>query len=140
MKFTASQFTPTKFDTAEDKAKFANQFVRFVESGFKWTIFPKWFYTRLSMTFGHIANFNQQGFYATWFGSTESKLAFLRQTLSGGQYGDPAYTYSDVEKALAAWVRERDFLTQYQLRSALDIERFERGELARLKAKYPEAV
>ena len=42
--FSASQFVATKWDTAEDKARFANQFLNFVESGFAESKFPKWFY------------------------------------------------------------------------------------------------
>lgn len=137
--FAASQFTPTRFDTAEDKAKFANHFVRFVESGFKWTLFPKWFYTRLSMTFGHIAHFDQRGFYATFFSDLDGQLAFLKQTLRRGGFGSPAHTYSDVERALARWVDERDFVGQYELRKAVLTEQTEREQLARLKAKYPDA-
>lgn len=64
--FTANQFTATKWESAEQKAKFANHFVRFVKSGFKPTLFYSWFYKRLSMTFGHIAHFNRQGFWHTW--------------------------------------------------------------------------
>ena len=53
--FSATLFTPTKWDTAEDKEKFANHFVRFVNSGYKHKLFYKWFYQRLSNTFHHIA-------------------------------------------------------------------------------------
>ena len=134
--FTAAQFTPTAWDTAADKAKFANQFVRFVESGFKDTLFPKWFYTRLSMTFGHIAHFDRGGFYGTWFRSTRAKLDFLRQTVEWPGYGDPAFTYSDVEKAVAVWVRERKLVDYYLGRLAGETELAERTELARLTAKY----
>ena len=104
--FTAEQFTPTKFDTAEDKAKFANHFVRFVESDFKSTLFPKWFYTRLSMTFGHIAHYNQSGFYSEFFESTMDKVRFLEQTRLAGCYGSPEHTYCDVERVIVKWVRD----------------------------------
>ena len=105
--FTAEQFTPTKFDTAEDKAKFANHFVRFVESDFKSTLFPKWFYTRLSMTFGHIAHYNQSGFYSEFFESTMDKVRFLEQTRLAGCYGSPEHTYCDVERVIVKWVVAR---------------------------------
>ena len=32
--FTADQFTPTRWEAAEEKARFARQFIRFVESDF----------------------------------------------------------------------------------------------------------
>lgn len=102
--FTADQFTPTKFSTAEDKAKFANHFVRFVEGGYKWSVFPKWFYNRLSMCFGHIAHYNRLGFYETFFLDNATIADFKRATM-GTIYGDPAWTHSDVERALQGYFK-----------------------------------
>jgi hypothetical protein len=138
MKFQGSQFTATQFDSAEQKAKFANHFVRFVESDFKQTLFPKWFYTRLSMTFGHIAHYNQSHFYRTFFTDTVSKVHFLKQTVQMGGYGSPEFTYSDVEKVLSQWVRENNFVERYIVRANSEHESAERAQLAALKAKYPE--
>ena len=103
------RFTPTQFDTVKDKEHFAEQFQRFVVKGFKRTMFSKKFYTRLSMTFGHIAHYNQGGFYETFFSGDEAVYAFLDQTLKHPCYGDPAYTYSDVERYLQGWLQ--DYLT-----------------------------
>ena len=100
--FTAEQFTPTQWDTAADKAKFANHFVRFVASGYKETLFYDWFYKQLSMTFGHIAHYNRAGFYGHFFTTAEDRQYFMYATRQGGGYGDPAFTYSDVEKAIKA--------------------------------------
>jgi uncharacterized membrane protein YagU involved in acid resistance len=96
--FTANMFTPTQFHSAQDKADFANKFIRFVESGFKKTLFTKKFYERLSNCFGHIAHYNQAGFYDTWFYSFDEQVAFLNNALTHPIYGDAAYTYSDVEQ------------------------------------------
>lgn len=136
--FAASQFTPTQWNTAADKAKFANQFVRFVESGFKPTLFPKWFYQRLSMTFGHIAHYNQGGFFAEFFEDDQGKLRFLDQTVNASfaGVGDPAFTYSDVERVLKTWVIEQDLIAKYRAQIASANEAAERAELARLQAKY----
>jgi len=98
--FTPDQFTPTQHSSAADKAKFANHFVDFVRSGYRWSKFHKWFYTRLSMTFGHIAHYNQSGFYQTFFDSGDGLIRFWRITMQYGCYGSPAYTYCDVERAL----------------------------------------
>ena len=103
-KFTADQFVASHGDTAEAKAKFANHMVRFILGGFKQTLFPKWFYTRLSMSFGHIAHTNIHGFYATWFCDTKSKREFIENIREWPCYGQPEYTYSDVERALRSWV------------------------------------
>ncbi len=134
--FTAEQFTPTKFGTAEDKAKFANHFVRFVESDFKSTLFPKWFYTRLSMTFGHIAHYNQSGFYSEFFASTMDKVRFLEQTRLAGCYGSPEHTYCDVERVIVKWVRDSGVESLYREQLAEEIKAKELAELARLRAKY----
>jgi len=134
--FTASQFTPTAYDSAEQKAKFATQFVRFVEADFKRTLFPKWFYKALSCTFGHIAHYDQNGFYHTWFRDTRAKLAFLDRTLEFPRYGDPKFTYSDVETVLARWVAESKKADYYRGRLASETEAAERAELARLTFKY----
>lgn len=140
--FTASQFTAMeKFDTAEDKAKFANHFMRFVESGFKWSLFYDWFYRRLSMTFGHIAHFNRHGFYAEFFQTTADKLRFLKQTVNPplGFCGDAKYTYVDVEVAVAEKVQAGGLLGEWEIKLEQETEERERAELERLKAKYENA-
>jgi hypothetical protein len=129
-------YTPTKFSTAQDKEKFYKQFQKFVESDFARSKFPKWFYTRLSMTFGHIAHYDQHGFYGEFFTSTKGKAEFLKQTLLHGCYGDPAFTYSDVEKDLQAWVREQRLFEKYVEQYQQEQEQAERAEYARLSAKY----
>ena len=134
--FTAKEFTPTKWDDGQTKANFARQFVKFVESDFDQRLFSQAFYRRLSMTFGHIAHFNRQGFFETFFTTTADKVRFLRMTLAHPCFGDPAFTYSDVERALQGWLRESGILAKYEQRFADEMEAGERAELARLKAKY----
>ena len=134
--FTPDRFTPTKWDTADKKAAFARQFIKFVQSDFARSKFPKAFYQRLSMTFSHIAHFNQHGFFETFFTTTENKVRFLRMTLAHPCYGDPAWTYSDVERALQTWLRENDVLAKYKTRLAAETEAAERAVLTRLQAKY----
>lgn len=134
--FTADSFTATKWDDADTKARFARQFVRFVESDFSERQFTQVFYKRLSLTFGHIAHFNRHGFYETFFASTEGKVRFLRQTLRHPCWGDPSYTYSDVERALQSWLRQNGVLDRHERRLAEEQEAAERAELARLRAKY----
>ena len=102
---TTPIFTLTKFDTIQDKEKFARQFKIFVLSGFARSKFHKAFYTRLSMCFGFIAQYNQDGFYECWFKSDNDKREFIRAVLIWGCYGSPEYTYSDVEKYLQSWLK-----------------------------------
>jgi hypothetical protein len=113
-RFTAGQFRPTQFHSADDKARFANQFVRFVVVGFKRTMFPKWFYKRLSNTFGHIAHYNQDGFYAAQCEGHKERLAFLRQAAEFGCYGSPESTFCDVERALQSWIRRSGIMNRLQ--------------------------
>jgi len=103
------EFTPTKFSTNADKQKFVRHFIRFVTGGFKWTVFPKWFYTRLSNCRGHIAHYSQAGFYNHWFSARKDRMCFILYWVDTNRYpiyGDPDYTYSDVEKFLVEWLRE----------------------------------
>jgi hypothetical protein len=55
--FHPSEFVPTKFSSAQDKADFGNAFLYFIESEWARTAFSKSFYNRLSMCFGHIAHY-----------------------------------------------------------------------------------
>ena len=134
--FTADQFTPTRWETAEEKVRFARRFIRFVESDFAERQFPHTFYRRLALTFGHIAHFNRHGFYEEFFTATEGKVRFLRMTLAHPCWGDPAFTYSDVERALESWLHQNGVLGGYERRLAAEQEAAERAELARLQAKY----
>jgi hypothetical protein len=134
--FTAADFTATKWDTGEDKAKFANGLCRFIAADFKQTLFTEKIYRRLAMTFGHIAHFNRFGFLAEFFEDPRGKVAFLEQTLMWCPCGDPAWTYSDVERAVLKRLRACDLLAAYRQLRAAEIEGAERELLRRLQAKY----
>jgi hypothetical protein len=134
--FTADKFAPTTWEDAEKKARFAKTFIKFVEADFPRRQFTKAFYRRLSQTFGHIAHYDMFGFYDQFFTTTEGKVRFLRQTLQWPAHGDPAFTYSDVERALQSWIIQNGILAKYERRLADEAEAGERAELARLKAKY----
>jgi len=110
MNNVTTTYTPTQWDTVEDKEKFEKQFKAFVSSGFKRSKFPKWFYTRLSMCFGMIAHYDQNGFYETWFQDNRMKERFIERCSTHGCYGDPAWTYSDVELVLQNWLIENDII------------------------------
>lgn len=104
-------YTATQWSSTEDKQKFADHFKRFVISNYKRTLFYKWFYNRLSMCFGFIAHYNIHGFYETYFTSDKGKERFEKAIMRGGilgyPAGDPAWTYSDVERYLMEWMRKR---------------------------------
>ena len=45
-------------------------------------------------------------------------MRFLEKTLKWPCWGDPEYTFSDVERAIQQEVRKRNYLARYQLRVA----------------------
>ena len=57
-------------------------------------------------------------------------------TLAHPCWGDPAFTYSDVERALQSWLHQNGVLGEYEQRLADEQEAAERAELTRLQAKY----
>ncbi len=57
--FSDTQFTPTKFTSCQEKAKFANALTRFIASDFPLSGFTRKLYGRLSCSFGHIAHYSR---------------------------------------------------------------------------------
>lgn len=135
--FSATQFTPTEFDTAEDKAKFANQYVALVLSGFAPHKFPEWFYRRLSNTFDHIAHYDKAGFWDEWFSNLAVQIAFLEDALRYFPCGFPTHTYSDVERALQVWLKAHpEILQDIRNKLADRLEAEQRRDYEALKAKF----
>ena len=116
--YQASQFTPTKWHSAEEKARMTNKFTKFILNGFQQPSFTKEMYKRLSTMFGHIAEYDIQGFYAVWLKDDAACLKWAENVGKGGVLGfivgDPAWTWSDVEKALQEWIRENRIVEQIQ--------------------------
>jgi hypothetical protein len=138
--FLPSDFTATKFSTAADKAEFGSTLLRFIESDWAPALFTKRFYNRLSMCFGHIAHYNRTQFYEEWFSSLAAQVRFLKHTLRFPCYGDPEYTFSDVEKAIQREIVNRNYLARYELRL---VERQQTSDLAllrQLESKYRRPV
>jgi hypothetical protein len=127
--FTAAEFTPRQWDSAEDKARFANALMKFIAHEFPRQSFTKPFYRRLSNTFGHIAHQNLDGFYAVFFERDADKVVFLEQTLSWPHFGDPTFTFSDVERAVKRRLRSAKVIDIFRL---LEADATRRRELATL--------
>ena len=134
--FLPSEFVPTKFSTAEDKASFGNTFLHFIESECARTAFSKSFYNRLSMCFGHIAHYCRSQFYDEWFSSLAAQVRFLKHTLRFPCYGDPEYTFSDVERAIQREIVNRNYLARYELRLAEEQQATDLVLLRQLESKY----
>lgn len=134
--FNAEQFTPTQYATAEEKARWANTMVSWIERGFPASGWTKTLYHRLSNMYMHIAHYNQSGFYSVWFIDDDAKARWLEYIQESRIYGETNYTWSDVEYALQAWIAERNLTSIYIQRAAQVQEKVERALLARLQAKY----
>ena len=91
--FTASDFLPTKWSTADEKAQFGNTLLYFMLTGFLAGRFTEKLYTRLSMCYGHIAHFDRQGFSETWFDSPESIASFVNHLMQWPCHGDAGYPF-----------------------------------------------
>ena len=134
--FSPSQFVPTNWSTAEDKARFGNALLHFVDSGFARNLFTDRLYGRLSNCFGHIAHYNSTGFYEEWFLSLSAQVRFLEHTLRFPCYGDPEYTFSDVERAIQREIVNRNYLARYELRLAEEQQATDLALLRQLESKY----
>jgi hypothetical protein len=131
--FTATEFTPTQSDSAEDKAKFANALMKFIANEFPRQSFTKPFYRRPSNTFAHGS---LDGFYGAFFERDLDKVVFLEQTLSWPHFGDPTFTFSDVERAVKRRLHAAKVIDIFRLLEADATHRRELATLARLQEKY----
>jgi hypothetical protein len=129
-------FTATQWCAAEDKAKFANALMKFIALEFPRQSFGKSLYQRLSNTFGHIAHPNQDEYYSTFFERDADKVVFLDQTLCWPCYGDPTYTFCDVERAVQRRLRAANVVEVFRMREADATRKRELDILGRLQTKY----
>jgi len=137
--FEPNQFVATQWHSAEDKAKFANALMKFIANEFPRTAFSKSLYQRLSNTFGHIAHYNRDQFYSVFFERDADKVVFLEQTLRWPCYGDPTYTFCDVERAVQRRLKAANVIEVFRMREADATRKRELDTLARLQAKYGDA-
>ena len=135
-------YTATKFYTVGDKEKTFNALVKFVKSGFEERLFTKHLYRHLSNMYGHIAHYNQRGFYDTWFDCADDQIKWFDHVMKAAIYGEPDFGFSDVEQTFQNWLKEegQDYI-QRAKKSANHInEVIELNELERLAKKYPNYV
>ena len=134
--FDSSEFTPTKWNTAEDKADFANKLLNFMLTGFLAGRFTEKLYTRLSMCYGHIAHFDRQGFSETWFDSPESIASFVNHLMQWPCHGDAGYTFSDVERAIQREAARLNLVAKVNEAAARSTQQRELALLSTLENKY----
>jgi hypothetical protein len=138
--FVAEQFTTMVNGgiTAEAKADYGNQLMRFIASGFKRTLFTKSLYNNLNSSFGHIVHFDIDGFYAVWFSDVYRQYEWLMYVLRHDIYGDPKYTRCDVERAVKSCIVVRGYTSEYYRLTEAATRIGELQELRRLQRKYPQ--
>jgi hypothetical protein len=134
--FDHSEFTPTKWYTAEEKADFGNKLLHFMLTGFLVGRFTEKLYTRLSMCFGHIAHLDRNGFAETWFESPGSIAAFIDQLVQWPCWGDPEYTFSDVERAIQREIVRLNLVATVKEAAAADTLQRELALLDALEKKH----
>jgi hypothetical protein len=111
---------------------FANHLARFILEGFPRQLFTKKFYRRLMQEFGHIAHYDEQGFWAAWFETTARQLAFLENLATVLWFLDR----DPLARTISAWVQENRIVEQYRHRVEVERETLERHVLEQLKRKY----
>ena len=84
----------------------------------------------------HIAHYNRTQFYEEWFSSLAAQVRFLKHTLRFPCYGDPEYTFSDVERAIQREIVNRNYLARYELRLAEEQQATDLALLRQLESKY----
>jgi hypothetical protein len=136
--FQTEVFTPTQWATAQEKAKIANQMIKFVLGGFQRGSFTKAIYKHLCNMFGHIAHYNILGFYEEWFSDIKACRDWTKHITNNwlAGLGDPKYTWSDVEKALIQWVKDNQIAEQLNELYQIDIEQKELALLNALHQKH----
>jgi hypothetical protein len=100
------------------------------------SLFQEFLQPPFDVLFTHNAHYDAAGFYATWFTSDADRLRFLLHTLAWPCWGDPEFTFCDVERAIQQEIRKRNYLARYELRAAEAMRSGEMETLKRLEAKY----
>lgn len=129
-------FTATRFDDGASKAAFGNQLLAFVAEDFPRKRFTLKFYRVLCQHFGMIAHYDVHGFWAEYFTSTTDKLRFLEELTTHPCWGSPAFTFSDLERAVIARLRSAGLVARLRFTLARETEAAERALLNRLQARY----
>jgi hypothetical protein len=112
-----------------EPAVVARLFERFAKSGYSSTKFTESLYGELMYLFGFIAHYDRAGFYATRFATVDARIDTLTIML------EPEWQ-NPIEITLKAVVEELGLLAAAVAERDSKVERAERAELVRLKAKY----
>lgn len=134
--FKAGDFIGTQSTNSLEKAKFANHLLRFIDKGFPETLFHRQFYQRLSCCFRHIAHYDRMGFYTTWFSDERKRYNWVINALQYGCFGQPEYTFCDVERAIQERLKRDGVLLQLGAILAKSEEDRMRAQYETLKQRF----
>lgn len=115
----------------KDVGEIARAFERFVDSGYEQKRFTKDLYEALRMSFGFIAHYDRGGFYQKRFSAPEDRVVTFAEIRR-----PTAWPARPIEVALRKIVVRRELHEQALKDVDAAVEKRERAELARLKAKY----
>ncbi|KXV23187.1 hypothetical protein [Gluconobacter oxydans] len=128
--------TATQFSDTVEKTKIGNALLSFIARGFPQSAWNRTLYNRLSQMFGHIAHYDIHGFWGAQFSTTQARLGFLRGIVLYGCYGDPAWTWSDVERDIRNRIIGSGLIDAYTRALAAEQEARDRADLARLAQRF----
>lgn len=121
-----------KVETTAADTKVVRAFARFAKSGYKPSLFTRDLYLALSRSFGFIAHYDRDGFYAARFGGSDERM----QTLFVMGKGDVGQPLSALEQRLRILVLDKRWIGAAREQIEAEIERHDLAEFTRLKAKY----
>ena len=121
--FTASDFLPTKWSTADEKAAFGNNLLHFMLTGFLAGRFTEKLYTRLSMCFGYIASSIAMALPKRGLTAPRALPSFVNHLMQWPCHGDPGYTFSDVERAIQREAARLNLVAKVNEAAASSIQR-----------------
>jgi hypothetical protein len=139
MPLIAPVFRDVKFMSVDDKRLVYQQWCRFLGAGMPWEKFTDRIYKHLSLHCGHIAHFNREGFYQTWFADGASRREFINLFLSDSllqshRSGGPDYEDNNGAMASVLEARKDSLLSEA---TSAEVARLQ-GERARIDARLRE--
>lgn len=110
----SGKFIATEWATPLVKADCLLWLQAFMGNGCGKSMWHKKAYRNLSQhLFGHIAHYNMDGFWHTWFEKETQCHIWVDNIAERTVYGDPAWTWSDVEAAIKIWLAA-DYVLPYR--------------------------
>jgi hypothetical protein len=132
--FMAGEFVATRWNSAEDKAKFANALMKFIANNFPRQSFTKVLYASATPS-GISLIRTRMASTAPSSSATLTRSSFSTR-LRWPCYGDPTFTFCDLERAVQRRLRAAKVIDVFRMRDADATRQRELATLERLQAKY----